>query len=37
MLTKIDLCSIALLKLGEKPIQSFNDDSAAAQVAKNIV
>lgn len=36
MLTKIDLCSIALLKLGEKPIQSFNDDSAAAQVAKTL-
>jgi hypothetical protein len=33
MLTKIDLCSMALLKLGEKPIQSFNDDTASAQVA----
>ncbi|MCL1892237.1 MAG: hypothetical protein FWF97_03045 [Alphaproteobacteria bacterium] len=36
MLTKIDICSIALLKLGEKPIQSFNDDSSAAQVARTL-
>ena len=36
MLTKIDLCSMALLKLGEKPIQSFNDDTASAQVARTL-
>jgi hypothetical protein len=36
MLTKIDLCSMALLKLGEKPIQSFNDDSAGAQIARTL-
>ena len=36
MLTKIDLCSMALLKLGEKPIQSFNDDTAAAQLARTL-
>jgi hypothetical protein len=36
MLTKIDLCSIALLKLGEKPIQSFGDDAAGAQVARTL-
>ena len=33
MLTKIDLCSMALLKLGEKPIQSLTDDCAASQLA----
>ena len=31
MLTKIDLCCMALLKLGEEPIQSLTDDSAAAK------
>ena len=36
MLTNIDLCSIALLKLGEKPIQSFTDNTAAAQVARTL-
>ena len=36
MLTKIDLCSIALLKLGENPIQSFTDDTAAAAVARTL-
>lgn len=36
MLTKIDLCSMALLKLGEKPIQSLIDDSAAAQLARTL-
>ncbi|MCL2331233.1 MAG: hypothetical protein FWC61_01680 [Proteobacteria bacterium] len=36
MLTKIDLCSMALLKLGEKPIQSFNDDTAAAQLSRTL-
>lgn len=36
MFTKIDLCSMALLKLGEKPIQSLADDSAAAQLARTL-
>ncbi len=36
MLTKIDLCSMALLKLGEAPIQSLTDDSAAAQLARTL-
>lgn len=34
MLTKIDLCSMAALKLGEGPIQSLNDDTAAAQLGR---
>lgn len=36
MLTKIDLCSMALLKLGEAPIQSLTDDSAAAQLSRTL-
>ncbi len=36
MLTKIDICSMALLKLGEKPIQSLLDDSAAAALARTL-
>lgn len=36
MLTKIDLCSMALLKLGEKPIQSLTDDCAASQLARTL-
>lgn len=36
MLTKIDLCSMALLKLGEQPIQSLSDDTAAAQLARTL-
>ena len=36
MFTKIDLCSMALLKLGEKPIQSLREDSAAAQLARTL-
>lgn len=36
MLTKIDLCSMALLKLGEAPIQSFSDDTATAQLARTL-
>lgn len=36
MLTKIDLCSMALLKLGEAPIQSLSDDTAAAQLARTL-
>ena len=36
MLTKIDLCSMALLKLGEAPIQSLTDDSAASQLSRTL-
>jgi len=36
MFTKIDLCSMALIKLGEKPIQSLNEDSASAQLARTL-
>ena len=36
MLTKIDLCSMALLKLGERPIQSLADDGAASQLARTL-
>jgi len=34
MLTKIDLCSQALLKIGENAIVGFDDDSPAARIAK---
>lgn len=36
MLTKIDLCSMALLKLGEGPIQSLTDDSATSQLSRTL-
>jgi len=36
MVTKQDLCSMALLKLGEKPLQSLNADTAAAQLARTL-
>ena len=36
MFTKIDLCSMALLKLGEKPIQSWYEDTASAQLARTM-
>lgn len=36
MVTKIDLCSMALLKLGESPIQSFSDDSASAKLSRTL-
>ena len=36
MLTKIDLCSMALLKMGESPIQSLTDDSAPAKLARTL-
>ena len=36
MQTKIDLCSMALLKLGEKPIQSLNDDNPASQLSRTL-
>lgn len=37
MLTKIDLCSMALLKIGENPIQSFADNSAAAKLGRTLI
>ena len=37
MLTKIDLCSMALLKLGENPIQSLSDDTTAAKLGRTLV
>lgn len=36
MQTKIDLCSLALLKLGERPIQSLADDTPAAQLSRTL-
>lgn len=36
MHTKIDLCTMALLKLGEKPIQSIVEDTPAAQLARTL-
>lgn len=36
MQTKVDLCSMALLKLGERPIQSLADDSVAAQLSRTL-
>ncbi len=36
MHTKIDLCTMALLKLGEKPIQSLMEDSPAAQLSRTL-
>lgn len=36
MLTKIDLCSMALLKLGESPIQSLSDDCASAKLSRTL-
>ena len=36
MLTKIDICSMALLKLGEQPIQSLSDDTAPSQLARTL-
>ncbi|MBP5485388.1 MAG: hypothetical protein J6Y07_01635 [Alphaproteobacteria bacterium] len=37
MLTKVDLCSMALLKLGENPIQSLSEDTAAAKLGRTLV
>ncbi len=37
MLTKIDLCSMALLKLGENPIQSLSDDTVAAKLGRTLI
>lgn len=36
MLTKIDLCSMALLKLGEEPIAALTDNTAAARLARTL-
>ncbi|MCM1294114.1 MAG: hypothetical protein NC311_00950 [Muribaculaceae bacterium] len=36
MLTKIDLCSMALLKIGEEPIQSWMDDTATAKLCRTL-
>ena len=36
MFTKIDLCSMALLKLGDQPIQSLREDSATAQLSRTL-
>jgi hypothetical protein len=36
MLTQIDLCSRALLKIGERPIASLTEDSAAAKIAASL-
>ena len=36
MITKQDLCSMALLKLGEKPLTSLTDDTAAAQLSRTL-
>ena len=36
MLTKIDLCSMALLKLGEQPIQSLLDATPTAQLSRTL-
>lgn len=36
MLTKIDLCSMALLKIGEQPIQSLMDDTASATLCRTL-
>ena len=37
MQTKIDLCSMALLKLGENPIQSLSEDTAAAKLGRTLI
>ena len=37
MLTKIDLCSMALLKLGENPIQSLADETAPAKLGRTLI
>ena len=36
MVTKQDLCSMALLKLGEQPLTSINADTASAQLARTL-
>lgn len=37
MLTKIDLCSMALLKLGENPIQSLSDNTVTARLGRTLI
>lgn len=36
MATKIDICTMALLKIGEKPIQSLIDDTPSAQLSRTL-
>lgn len=36
MTTKQDLCSMALLKLGEQPLTSLNADTASAELARTL-
>lgn len=36
MTTKQDLCSMALLKLGEKPLVALNSDTASAELARTL-
>ncbi len=36
MLTKQDLCSMALLKLGEQPLMSLNSDTASANLSRTL-
>lgn len=36
MLTKIDICSQALLKIGEQPITSFSDDNPASKISSTL-
>jgi hypothetical protein len=36
MFTKIDLCSMALLKIGERPIQSLTENSAGAALSRTL-
>lgn len=36
-MTKIDLCSMALLKLGEQPIESLDAQTSSAKLAKTLV
>ncbi|MCR4918084.1 MAG: hypothetical protein K5912_04035 [Alphaproteobacteria bacterium] len=37
MLTKVDLCSMALVKIGENPIQSLNENTAAAKLGRMLI
>ena len=36
-MTKIDLCSMALLKLGEQPIETLDSDTPSAKLGKTLV
>lgn len=37
MLTKVDLCSMALLKIGEQPIQSLNENTTNAKLGRMLI